>query len=174
MARSGGPAPGSDGAHGSDGGVDALMATTKVITAAVAHSLAAVDAQVSMPQLRVLVMLGTHGPMNLSSVADGLGVNASNASRTCDQLVGLGLLDRREHERDRRHVVLTMTPAGEELLETVMRHRRAVLQQVVDGMPPEDQDRLTTALECFLAAAARLSGTGMIDDGEGHLLRWLA
>src|ERR687885_28212 len=113
MARPSEPAPGPDGR---DRTVEALMATTKVITAAVAHSLAVVDAQVSMPQLRVLVMLGAHGPMNLSSVADGLGVNASNASRTCDQLVGLGLLDRREDERDRRHLVLSMTTAGERLL----------------------------------------------------------
>jgi DNA-binding MarR family transcriptional regulator len=155
-------------------GVEALMAATKIITAAVAHSLAAVDAHVTMPQLRVLVMIGGNGPMNLSSVADGLGVNASNASRTCDQLVGLGLLNRREDERDRRHLVLSMTPAGEELLETVMRHRRSVLQQVVGGMPAEDREKLSAALTCFVAAAARLSETGEIDDGEGHLLRWLA
>lgn len=150
------------------------MAATKVITAAVAHSLAAVDAQVSMPQLRVLVMIGANGPMNLSSVAEGLGVNASNASRTCDQLVGAGLLDRREDQRDRRHLVLSMTPAGSELVDIVMRHRRAVLQQVVDGMPPEDRQKLSTALVCFVDAAARLSATGEVDDGEGHLLRWLA
>lgn len=150
------------------------MAATKVITAAVAHSLAAVDAQVTLPQLRVLVMIGGNGPMNLSSVAEGLGVNASNASRTCDQLVGLGLLDRREDERDRRHLVLSMTPAGEDLLETVMRHRRSVLQQVLAGMPAEDRNKLTAALTCFVDAAARLSETGEVDDGEGHLLRWLA
>jgi DNA-binding MarR family transcriptional regulator len=156
-----------------DRGVDALMETTKVIMAAVAHSLAAVDADVSMPQLRVLVMLGAHGPMNLSSVAEGLGVNASNASRTCDQLVGLGLLDRREDERDRRHLVLSMTEGGERLLAKVMRHRRAVLQQVVDGMPPDDRRKLAAALTCFVDAAARLADTGAGPENEGQLLRWL-
>jgi DNA-binding MarR family transcriptional regulator len=171
MGRPGEAGSASDGL---DHGVDALMAATKIITAAVAHSLAAVDAQVSMPQLRVLVMIGAHGPMNLSSVAEGLGVNASNASRTCDQLVGLQLLDRREDERDRRHLVLSMTSAGEQLLDSVMRHRRSVLQQVVGGMPADDRQNLSAALTCFVEAAARLSETGEIDDGEGHLLRWLA
>ena len=168
-----GPADPGSTPDGLDLGVEALMAATKVITAAVAHSLAAVDAQVTMPQLRVLVMIGAHGPLNVSSVADGLGVNASNASRTCDQLVGLGLLDRREDPRDRRHLVLSMTAAGEELLETVMRHRRSVLQQVVGGMPATDREKLSAALTCFVDVAARLSKTGEIDDGEGHLLRWL-
>jgi DNA-binding MarR family transcriptional regulator len=170
MGRPGDAAAGPDER---DRGVEALMAATKVITAAVAHSLAAVDAHVSLTQLRVLVMIGANGPMNLSSVADGLGVNASNASRTCDQLVGLGLVDRREDSRDRRHLVLSMTTSGDDLVEKVMRHRRSVLQQVVDGMPPDDRRQLTTALTCFVDAAARLSETGDIDDGEGHLLRWL-
>src|SRR4051794_27615112 len=154
--------------------VESFMAATKVITAAVAHSLAAVDADVSMPQLRVLVMISSRGPMNLSSVAEGLGVNASNASRTCDRLVGLGLLGRREDERDRRHLVLSMTRSGEQLVDKVIRHRRAVFHQVVSGMPADDQAKLATALASFVDAAARLSETGEVDDGEGHLLRWLA
>ena len=52
------------------------------------------DTTVSVPQMRVLVLLWTGEPLNLSAVAEGLGVNASNASRTCDRLVAAGLVER--------------------------------------------------------------------------------
>lgn len=153
--------------------VEALMEATRVITAAVAHSLAAVDSQVSLPQLRVMVMVRTRGPLNLSAVADGLGVNPSNASRTCDRLVQAGLLDRREAQGDRRHLALTLTAAGDELVDTVLRHRRHVLAQVVDHMDEAHRGTLQTALTSFTAAAREAAELGHLADGDGELLRWV-
>ena len=158
----------------SETGLDELMTAARVVTAAVAHSLAVVNAEVSMPQLRVLVMVSANEPMNLSAVADGLGVNASNASRTCDRLVTQGLLHRADDPRDRRHVALTLTDASRALIDTVMTHRRAVLAQVVAGMSEEDRETLRRAMVAFNASAATMSTAGELDDGAGHLLRWLS
>jgi DNA-binding MarR family transcriptional regulator len=165
-------------AHSDDRGAaaaQALIVTSKVVSAAIAHSLAVVDAKVTLPQLRILVMLEDSGPLNMSAVADGLGVNASNASRTCDRLVRAGMLDRRDDPDDRRNVLLTLTPAGRRLVASMLRQRRAILSQVIDHMPTADQDRLATALDTFNEAAATAShdGTGF-SDGDGHLLRWLS
>ncbi len=158
-----------------DGQVDvtALMDTTRVLTAVVAHSLAALDAPVTVPQLRVLVMVDARGPMNLSAVAEGLGVNASNASRAVDRLVTSGLLDRSEDVRDRRSIVLSLTDAGQRLIDTVVRQRRSMLRQIVARMTSTDQEQLTGALDAFVAAAALASADGELSDGEGHLLRRL-
>jgi DNA-binding MarR family transcriptional regulator len=154
-----------------DDAVEALMAASRVITAAVAHSLATLDTAVTMPQLRVLVMITGRGPLNLAAVAEGLGVNPSNASRTCDRLVGAGLLDRREDHLDRRNVVLTLTRAGMQLVNAVMRERREVLEQVVQRMAAADRATLAAGLAAFTGAAAEV-GDGRHD--EAHLLRWLA
>ncbi len=159
----------------SDGDVDvaALMDTTRVLTAVVAHSLAGLGAAVTLPQLRVLVMIDARGPMNLSAVAEGLGVNASNASRACDRLVASGLLDRRADERDRRSIVLDLTPAGRRVVGTVVRQRRTMLAQIVRRMSDEQQRQLAGSLEHFVEAARQASLDGELSDGEGHLVRRL-
>jgi DNA-binding MarR family transcriptional regulator len=162
-------------ADGPDGDVDvaALMDTTRVITAVVAHSLATLNATVSVPQLRVLVMVAAQGPMNLSAVAEGLGVNASNASRTCERLVAAGLLDRRPDERDRRSVALSLTSRGRRLVDTVVRQRQALLEQIVGRMSAEQRQQLSSSLGAFVEAATSISTGGELSDGEGHLVRHL-
>ena len=67
--------------------INQLMFASRAIAAAMVRALESVDARVSVTQMRVLVLLWTGEPFNLSAVAEGLGVNASNASRTCDRLV---------------------------------------------------------------------------------------
>jgi DNA-binding MarR family transcriptional regulator len=89
-----------------------LMLASRAVAAAMVRSLESVDASVSVTQMRVLVLLWTGEPLNLSAVAEGLGVNASNASRTCDRLVSSGLVDRGELTADRRQRVLTLSRKG--------------------------------------------------------------
>ena len=154
--------------------VEALMRASKVVSAAIAHSLAVADAKVTLPQLRVLVMVQDSGPLNMSAVATGLGVNASNASRTCDRLVRGGLLDRREDPGDRRNVVLTLTSSGRRLVSSMLRQREAIFAQVVERMAPEGRSQLTLGLTAFSDAARKMSAEGGgLSDGEGHLLGWL-
>jgi DNA-binding MarR family transcriptional regulator len=155
--------------------VEALMRTSKVVSAAIAHSLAVADAKVTLPQLRVLVMVQDNGSMNMSAVADGLGVNPSNASRTCDRLVRAGLLDRREDTEDRRNVALTLTRAGTRLVATMLGQRQQIFAQIVESMSARDRAQLLAGLTAFNAAANELSVQGVgVSDGEGHLLRWLS
>jgi len=154
--------------------MDALMRASKVIAAAIAHSLAVADSRVTLPQLRVLVLIDDRGPVNLSAVAEALGVNPSNASRTCDRLVTSGLLNRKEDPQDRRNVVLTLTRDGGRVVTSMMRQRRTILEQVVSRMSVRDQRALTEGMDAFVAAADLISQDGgLLSDGEGHLLRWL-
>lgn len=162
-----------DEAEEPDRGVAVLLETTKLLTAVAAHSLASLHSTMSVPQLRVLVMVDARGPMNLTAVAEGLGVNASNASRACDRLVSSGLLARRTDERDRRSIVLSLTTKGQRLVDTVMRQRRAMLEQIVEKMDAEQQGQLTSGLAAFVEAALVVSGDGGLSDGEGQLLRGL-
>jgi DNA-binding MarR family transcriptional regulator len=155
-----------------------LMAASRIVTAAIVRSLSRVSATVSVPQLRVLVMLSTRGRMNLSSVAEALGVNVSNASRTCDKLVRADLVDRQTDPHDRRHVSLDLTRAGRQLVDEVMAHREQLLGSVVEEMPPADQERLMAALAQFNAAAVRLDETSGVDATpadhvEGSIAAWL-
>jgi DNA-binding MarR family transcriptional regulator len=155
--------------------VEALMRASRVITAAIAHSLAVANEKVTLPQLRVLVLVEDRGTMNLSAVADALGVNPSNASRTCDRLVRGGLLDRREAPDDRRNVALTLTSAGRRLVGSMLGQRRTIFGQVAARMGVNERAQLRLGLTAFSDAARDVSTEGVgLSDGDGHLLRWLA
>lgn len=133
--------------------IDAVLRASRAFVGIAAASIAAVDDDVTMPQLRVLVMVDTKGSLNLAAVAAGLGVNPSNASRICDRLIRGGLLDRQESPDDRRNITLSLTEAGSQLVKRMMKHRRTSIIRVLRDMDPDDRELLTTALDRFAAAA---------------------
>jgi DNA-binding MarR family transcriptional regulator len=137
----------------SAGQVEAVLWALRALVGIAAASIAEVDDVVTVPQLRVLVMLQTRGSMNLAAVAGALKVNPSNASRACDRLSKAGLVDRRDAPTDRRNVTLSLTEAGRQLVDKVMRHRRAAITRVLRKMPAQQRERLAEDLSAFAAAA---------------------
>lgn len=151
----------------------ALMRASTVITAIVVRSLTSVTPHVTVVQARVLVIVWGLGTANVNAVADGLGVNASNASRTCDRLVRAGLLTREQADDDRRQVVLRLSAAGQALIDSVMHHRCTELEKVTARLSPGQQTQLRRAMEAFVAAADAVDAgpEGLIDQ---HLLNWMS
>jgi DNA-binding MarR family transcriptional regulator len=133
--------------------ISPLMFASRAILAAAVRALESVDHSVSVPQMRVLVLLWTGEPLNLSAVAERLGVNASNASRTCDRLVAAGLVSRTEGALDRRHVALTLTRHGRNIVERLMERRERELGTIVSRMTDPDREHLMNALTPFNHAA---------------------
>lgn len=154
---------------------DALLAVSRTMTAVVARTLAEVPEDVSVPQLRVLVLLWTRGSMNVSTLARHLGVDVSNASRTCDRLEASHLVARRPDEQDRRTVGIVLTGSGSAFVDDLMRSRRALLEDVVSRMSPEQQRTLAEGLEAFAAVVS--PGLGDVDADPGDVTvedgRWL-
>lgn len=135
--------------------LEAVMEGTRAVGAVIAESMATAEDVVTMPQLRVLI-LASNAPQNVTAIAEDLGVHPSNATRTCDRLVKAGLLDRRPDTTDRRQVILTLTPAGELLLDDVMSHRRKVVERILARMRPEHRSMLAESLTAFAEASAEL------------------
>src|SRR3954451_14839452 len=131
----------------------ALMRASTVITAIVVRSLTSATPQITVVQARVLVIVWGLGTANVNAVAEGLGVNASNASRTCDRLVKAGLLTREQHDGDRRNVVLQLSEDGQRLIDSVMHQRCTELDKVASRLSTGQQTQLRRALEAFNAAA---------------------
>lgn len=149
------------------------MAASRTMTAIVARSLNGVAEQITVPQLRVLVLLSARGPMNLSAVARHLDVNPSNASRTCDQLVASGRVSREPDAQDRRLTVLRLTPDGTRFVEGILTARRRLFEEVVSQMSADDQAFLARGLEAFLAVVATTLGEDSVDLPNGQLIPWV-
>jgi DNA-binding MarR family transcriptional regulator len=139
--------------------VDAVMLAARAIIAITARSVAALEHQVTLPQLRVLVMVASRGPLNLGALATGLAVHQSNATRACDRLVSNGLLSRRDDPTDRRNLLLELTDQGRELVDAMNANRRAAIESVLSRMPADQRDGLAPKLRSFAEAAGELPDT---------------
>jgi DNA-binding MarR family transcriptional regulator len=133
--------------------VDTLVAASRVFVALSVQSLAEVDEVVTLVQLRALVVLTSQGPANLSTLAEALGVHASNASRTCEALVSMGLLDRRDDPNDRRNVVLAPRERGRQVVRAVLDRRSDLLAELLGRLSPADRTALTGPLQRLVDAA---------------------
>lgn len=133
--------------------VESVMRAARALVGITAASVAVVNDVVTVPQLRVMMMLATRGPMNLAAVAAGLDVSPSNASRICDRLLRIGMVDRREDAVDRRNIVLTLTADGEGLIDRVIDHRRSGVRRILKQMTPQQREHLAAAFDDFATAA---------------------
>jgi DNA-binding MarR family transcriptional regulator len=135
------------------GQVDAVLTASRILVAISAKSIASLETQVTVPQLRALVVIASLATTNLASLAEAMGVHASNATRACDRLVALGLVDRSDNPSDRRNVTLTLTTKGQELVATVMQRRRTPIKRALRRMASESRIQLVSVLSEFAAAA---------------------
>lgn len=149
------------------------MAVSRTLTAVVARTLSEVAEQITVPQLRVLVLLSTRGPMNLTTIAQHLGVNPSNASRTCDQLVATGRLLRAPDPQDGRSSMLELTADGARFVADIMSARRRLLGTVISRMSPDDQRAVAHGLEAFIAAVEAAPAEEAIGLPDGRIIPWL-
>ena len=152
---------------------DALMATSRLMTAVVARTLSELDDSISVPQFRVLVMLGYESSLSMGMVAEGLGVNPSNASRACEKLVSAGLVHRADDESDRRQLRLSLTSTGRQLLDSVMESRRRLLDELVGEMTSTDQRSLTKGLTALLAVLGEEDPTTRLGTGPEDIIHWV-
>lgn len=154
--------------------IEPLMLASRAILAAAVRALESVDPSVTVPQMRVLVLLWTGEPLNLSTVAERLGVNPSNASRTCDRLVAAGLVQRTEGFADRRQISLTLTREGQILVDRLMQRRQHELTAVLARMSSRDQHQLMLALGPFNDAAQTdlWPGQHTPQTRDSRLLEW--
>ena len=107
------------------------------------HAPEFLEIDVTMPQAKLLYLLGALGDLHMSELVARLGVSLSTVSGLVDRIVDHGLATRREDPADRRQVVVGLTPAGpafidrfRELNARQMRELLAVLDDARPRPPP--------------------------------------
>ncbi|WP_449062131.1 MarR family winged helix-turn-helix transcriptional regulator [Planomonospora algeriensis] len=77
------------------------------------------DSNLTMRQLKVVMLLAARGSASGQELAHHLGVGLGTVTGLVDRLVGHGLVARREDPHDRRVRRAELTPAGHSLLERI-------------------------------------------------------
>lgn len=140
----------------SDQLADAVLTASRVLVAVAARSLTEHESEVSLPQYRALVVLGSRGPLRPADLAQALGVDPSTATRMCDRLVRKRLITRRRDVVDRRAVLLDLSASGRRIVDRVTDQRRREIGRILKSVDPGAHQSLVRAFTAFGDAAGEV------------------
>ena len=109
--------------------------------------------ELTMPQLKVLMVLLHGRPASVGALASALRVTLPTMTGILDRLVEHGFVQRYESPEDRRLVMNRLTDLGAETAGKLRQVRMAQAANILRRLPMEDLDELARALEKLRAAA---------------------
>lgn len=112
----------------------------------------------SIAQVRVLFVLTRLHTATMSSIAEELGIGLPTASHLVEKLVRTGLAERSEDPKDRRHTLVRLTRAGEDLIGHLSQRRLGQIRTWLNQLNEEELTALQTGLEA-LSRVARMTQT---------------
>jgi DNA-binding MarR family transcriptional regulator len=115
------------------------------------------DPHVTMAQMRVLMLLSALGETRMSDLAHQQGISLSTLSSLADRLVEAGLAQRRSDPRDRRGVLVSLTPAGATLIDHFQELGTDHLRLLLEQLDNADIATVNHALDVLVAAARRIA-----------------
>ena len=130
-----------------------MLTASRALVGVAARSLAVVDAEVTLPQYRALVVLASRGPRLVGELAEALGIHPSTATRLCDRLVAKKLVTRATGRDNRRETTISLSIKGRRLVDRVTVLRRREIEAIVERVPPELWSATVAALSAFAEAA---------------------
>ena len=119
---------------------------------------AAVAAGLTPTRISVLHTVVREGPIRLSDLAASEAINPTQLSRAVAHLVETGLIERAADAGDRRAAWVKPTAAGKRLADRIRRERTDALNRALEGLPPDERERILTALPALEDLAEHLKG----------------
>jgi DNA-binding MarR family transcriptional regulator len=96
------------------------------------------EQELTFGQMRLLFLLGKHGPSPMSRIAEWLGVGLPTASGAVERVERHGLVARQHRMDDRRVVDCQLTDAGRNLIDEISGMRLEMMRQFL-GVLKEDE-----------------------------------
>lgn len=106
------------------------------------------EIDLTLPQLRTLLILAEEGPLVIGQIAQRLGIGLSTGGHLVDRLVQAGLAERMEDSEDRRRTLARLTPKGEELHARLL-NRVQHIQMLIQKLDEDDLAALLQGLRAL-------------------------
>lgn len=97
------------------------------------------------PQLAAMTLLAENS-YNLSELAEQHGVSLPTMSSTISRLVAAGWVERHRSQADRRVVMLSLTPAGHQIIEEIGQKLISKIAAQLSEIPDNDIESLQSGL----------------------------
>ena len=121
------------------------------------HAPEFLEIAVTMPQAKLLYLLGAAGDLHMSELVTRLGVSLSTVSGLVDRIVEAGLATRREDRADRRQVVVGLTPVGITFIDRFRELNARQMRELLDHLDDAELASVHAALAALSHAADRLA-----------------
>jgi DNA-binding MarR family transcriptional regulator len=92
----------------------------------------------------------------VTSLSETMEVNPSAVTVMLDRLESHGFVSRSRDREDRRVVIVELTEAGEQALETVMNMRKRVVQHCLGQLSPDELESFLSTLEKVASVSASM------------------
>lgn len=106
----------------------------------------------TMPQLKVTLLLFMSGPSRMSDIASALGVSLATATGVVDRLVERDTVVRESHPDDRRVVLCRLSEKGQKMIGGLWQLARDRAKELLELAAISQLQLITGALEALLEA----------------------
>jgi DNA-binding MarR family transcriptional regulator len=141
--------------------VEAVIAGYDTVMRSLAeiHAPEFLEIAVTMPQAKILYLLGAVGELHMSDLVVQLGVSLSTVSGLVDRIVDQGLATRRDDPADRRQVVVALTAQGTALLDRFRDIGAGQMRDLLALVSDEELSVIEHSLSILARAADQVSAS---------------
>lgn len=107
----------------------------------------------SQQELRLVELLGGHGPRMMRELAEHLLLAVNSVTAIVDNLVKKKVARRQRSEEDRRIVRVELTPVGMQLYRAAVREKNEVFRHMLTSLTNEER-------EIFMVLFRKIAGAG--------------
>ena len=104
----------------------------------------------TVAQLRVLLLLHTEGPSRMSAIAVAAGATLPTITGTVEILVKKGLVARRDDPEDRRLVICELSPPGAAMMDRMWTLGQRQMEKLLSGLSREELQKAHDVAEILL------------------------
>jgi DNA-binding MarR family transcriptional regulator len=123
---------------------------------------------VTMSQAKCLYLAAVHPGIGMTALAEHLHVGSSAVSGLVDRLVEHGYLARYGDPADRRQQLVSLTPAGTQVLDRIREFNTELLLDLIEGMDTAEREALRQGLIALDREAQRIFALHPASSAQRH------
>jgi DNA-binding MarR family transcriptional regulator len=92
------------------------------------------EMDITMPQLKTMLLLFLNGPMRMSDLASDLGVTLATATGLIDRMVEKGIVLRQDQPEDRRVVLIGLSTEGQAMISKLWESSKIKARELLESL----------------------------------------
>ena len=117
------------------------------------------SSDITVTQLRLLLVLQAFGPLRMSDIASSLKVTLPTTTTVVDHLVRKNLVQREANPQDRRLVICKLSPEGQTLINKLWGSSRMAFEKLLEGLTADQMQKAVELVELFYQNALNIAKT---------------